>query len=118
MMRLIFFSILILAFNSCQENKKQNSQTVSIHKKDHLIDAFGKVDFDTSTFHMLNCGLYINSLGIIAYKAIDRSLKFDSTKSLDIYVTTVYDLNSESTGDKMKEMRFVLDTTTFVLLEW
>jgi hypothetical protein len=117
MMRLTFFSILLFALNSCQESKNQNARTVSITKGDHLINAFGRVGFDTSTFNRLNCGLSINSLGIVAYKATDSSLKFDSTKSLDIYLTTVYNLNSDSPGDDMKEMRFVVDTTTFIILK-
>ncbi|NCU04020.1 MAG: hypothetical protein GXC73_08540 [Chitinophagaceae bacterium] len=52
----------------------------------------------------------------MAFKAIDNSLKFDSTKPLDIYLATVYNQDSESPGDDMKEIRFVVDTATFVLL--
>ena len=113
-MRLMLLSIVV--FYSCQESRNPNVQTVANNKGDHLIGAFGKVDFDTSTFNKLNCGLYENSFGVIAYKCTDNSLKFDSTKPLDIYLTTVYYQDSDSPGDDMKELRFVVDTTTFVIL--
>lgn len=89
---------------------------VSSSRGDHLISAFGKVSFDTSTFTKLNCGLYMNSFEVIAYKAIDNSLKFDSTMPLDIYLTTVYNNDSDSPGDDMKEMRFIVDTATFTII--
>lgn len=101
---------------SCHQNKKQNIQTIATHKKHHLINTFGKVSFDTSAFKKLNCGLYINNFGVVAFKAIDNSLAFDSLKPLEIYLTTVYNQDSGSPGDDMKEIRFVADTTTFVLL--
>src|SRR5690349_10336136 len=101
-MRCALISLVLLIFCSCQENQNQNSQAIPNSKGDHLINAFGKVAFDTSTFIKLNCGLYINNFGIIAYKTIDNSLSFDSTKPLDIYLTTVYNQDSDSTGDDMK----------------
>ena len=115
-MRLLTISFLFFGFSSCRNTHKPNVQSVTYTKGDHLIDAFGKVGFDTSTFKKLDCGLYMNNLGVLAYKAIDNSLKFDSTRPLDVYLTTVYNQDSDSPGDDMKEIRFVVDTTTFAML--
>ena len=115
-MRLVIIAILLFAFYSCQESRNQNVQTVSNNRENHLINAFGKVGFDTSTFNRLKCGLYINNFGVIAYKATDNSLKFDSTQPLDIYLTTVYNQDSGSSDNDVKEMRSVVDTISFVIL--
>ncbi len=115
-MRCTVISFVLLVFYSCQESQHQNSQTIPNSKGDHLVSAFGKVGFDTSVFKRLHCGLYINRSGVVAYKAIDNSLKFDSSKPLDIYLTTVHNQDSDSPGDDMKELRFVVDTITFAIL--
>jgi hypothetical protein len=115
-MKYILISLVLFTSYSCQESQNQKTKTISNNKGDHLIDIFGQVNFDTSIFRRLNCGLYINSSGIIAYKAIDNSLAFDSSKPLDIYITTVYNQDSDSPGDDMKEMRLVVDTITFTIL--
>jgi hypothetical protein len=114
--KLILYSLFLFAFYSCRENQKQAKQVTVIIKGDHLVDAFGKVSFHTSIFRKLNCGLYINNAGVLGYKAIDNSLKFDSIKSLEIFLTTVYNDDSDSPGDDIREMRFVVDTATFEIL--
>lgn len=43
-------------------------------------------------------------------------MSFDSTKPVDIYLTTVYNNDGDSPGDDMKSMQLVVDTTTFVIL--
>lgn len=115
-MKHLLIALFLFTFYSCKENQKQDAQTIFTNRGTHLIHTFGKVAFDTSIFRKLNCGLYINSSGVIAYKAIDNSLKFDSTKPLDIYLTTVYNQDSDSPGDDMKALRFVVDTITFAIL--
>ncbi|MBO9684783.1 MAG: hypothetical protein J7502_19285 [Flavisolibacter sp.] len=115
-MKLLLYLVILSAFYSCKDAHRQTVQNGPVIKGNHLVDSFGKVEFDTSTFKKLDCGLYINSSGIIAYKATDNSRKFDTVKPLDIYLTSVYNLDADSPGDDIREMRLVVDTTTFTVL--
>jgi hypothetical protein len=86
----------------------------------HKLNAFGCIRGDTSKFVELKCGLYINSDGIIAFPAIDNSYRMDTSadsKPLFIYLTTIYGADPyDSINGGQKEIRFVVDTSTFKIL--
>jgi hypothetical protein len=123
-MRTLFFIIYIFYLTSCTERKVNNNNektSTTTKKKYHSINAFGSVRDDTSNFERLNCGLYINKNGILAYKAVDNSYRGDSTinggKPLDVYLSTIYYADQSDTIDGgLKEMKDVVDTSTFQIL--
>jgi hypothetical protein len=85
----------------------------------HSINAFGSVYGDTSKFIELPCGLYMNSKGSLAYKADDWSHRIDTGYSwpLDVFLTTIYYADrSDSINGGLKEMKYVVDTSTFKIL--
>lgn len=102
------FVLIILA--SCRENKSQ----LDSGSNDHLVNSFGKVKFDTTSFTQMKCGLYINEAGLIAYKTIDNSLKF-SEKAIDIFLTTVYKQHTDSSSNNIVLLADIIDTTTVTM---
>ena len=86
----------------------------------HSINSFGIVSGDTSKFIKLQCGLYLNSNGILAYKAADYAYREDTTMDeapIDVYLTTIYDANvADTINGGLEEMKFVVDTSTFNIL--
>lgn len=117
--------VLFFSFSGCQEQQRKSSiidNSSSIDTNFHDINSFGQVKFgDTSRFYELKCGLYINSEGIVGYQAIDNSNRMMDTtgsrKAHYIYLTTVWGADkSDTINGGQKEMRYVVDTTTFRLL--
>jgi hypothetical protein len=111
--------IAVLPFISCHERREARLYSPDPEQKEasgHLIDSFGKVGYDQSTFQKIRCGLYVNSKGDLAYKVIDNSMKFDH-KPIEVFLTSVYNADlSDSLNDSRKELKFVIDTGTFKIL--
>jgi len=62
----------------------------------------------------MDCGLFINEHGTIAFKAIDNSLGFDTTKPLDVYLTSVYNEDTKSPGDNKILLTNIIDTASIL----
>src|SRR4051812_43435321 len=99
-MRPLLLIWLLLYLTGCSqrnEKNKTNKAAATIDTTFHLINAFGHVSGDTSKFWELNCGLYLNNKGILAFKAVDNSYRMDTTgkgRPLDVYLTTIYNADS------------------------
>ena len=111
MRRLILFVCVILL--SCRNNNIADTNTPK-NKPDYiLIDSFGSVHPDTSTFKQLHCGLFINKGGVIGYLAIDRSME----RPMKVFLVSIYDADkNDSLHGGIMEMNKVVDTSTFKIL--
>jgi DKNYY family len=122
-MRGLFFIFPILFLSSCfkeKQNNKVKEKSPKVETSFHYINSFGSIKKDTTKFVKLNCGLYINKNGTLAYKALDYSnlgSKDGSDKIIEVYLTTIYNADlSDTIHEGSKEMKFVVDTTTFTII--
>ena len=122
-MRTLLSIIIIFCLASCTQRNIEHKAADASKKVDtnfHSINAFGSVSGDTTKFIKLRCGLYINDKGTLAYKAVDNSYRMDTTgneKPFDVYLTTIYGADlSDTINGGLKEMKYVVDTTTFKIL--
>lgn len=117
-MKPLLILAFVFCFTNCSERNEKNKLSESVKSVDsnfHKIDSFGTLSPDTSKFVKLLCGLYINSKGILAYKAVDYSYGFD--KPMDVYLSTIYNADlSDSINNGTKEMKDVVDTATFQII--
>ena len=97
----------------------KDSITVSIVYSDlidtahHDINAFSRIFSDTTQFVALGCGLYRNERGVLGFQTINNS----DGKTRLIYLTTIYGADpTDSINGGQKEMRYVVDTSTFKIL--
>lgn len=117
--------IFFLIFSSCvqQKSKPQSDNVKPVADTNyHLINVLGVVYGDTTKFTKLRCGLYQNTSGVIAFKTVDNTYKMDTTGQsgpLDVYIATIYNADpADSLKGGLKEMQYVVDTSTFEILGW
>src|SRR5688572_3533693 len=117
--------LFFLIFCSCVEQKKkqQSDDTKPVADSNyHLVNAFGIVNGDTGRFEKLRCGLYQNANGVIAFKAVDNTYNTDTSRQsgpIDVYIATIYNADpADSLNGGLKEMQYVIDTSTFEILGW
>jgi len=117
MRRLPILLFIVCSCSSIESGRIRETKTEKKKLNPHLLNSFGTVAFDTSTFRKLKCGLYINENGTVAYKTIDNSLKFDTIKPIDVYLSTVYNADpSDSLSGGRAKMENIVDTSTLIML--
>lgn len=119
----LFFIGFVICLISCAEQNSERTAggpSIKVDTNFHSINAFGSVSGDSSHFIKLNCGLYINEKGTLAYRAVDNSYVMDTTgneRPSYVYLTTIYYADmSDSINGGLKEMKYVVDTATFKML--
>jgi len=124
-MRFLLLLLLIIFSVGCLHKKDQKEIEIEGDFKlpdtnFHEINEFGRIRWDTSKFIRLKCGLYLNNEGIVAYKTINQSYrdeKLEDARDISIYIATIYGADPIDTIDGgQKEMRYVVDTSTFQIL--
>lgn len=105
-MRILFFSFFVFAISCNNEVSQPETNT-----KNHIDSTIQKVSIEDSQFHFLKNDLFVDDSGNIAYRAFDQTVPGDIRNR---FLTTVY--NYDTIRSQGQELRFVVDTSTFVSL--
>ena len=103
-MKYKFLIALLFVLPCCNTKGKVEESKVSANNTD-------SVAVDSSKYLLLKYNLYKDQFGNIAFKTIDKS---DSRNPVELFITTVWNANTNDSGNNGKmEMKDVIDTASF-----